>query len=334
MGPTQCKVTPGDAAKGMVLTMSMGPERPVIENVASRFENEPLPLYFGSVEKTTDLDSDMLARTLTKIHEADENKLFMSVSSAIRTHFGVKSRVVHSDTTSVSVYGEYNCYDENNNGIVLNSAGNRCTDNEVLYITRGYSKDHRPDLKQYMLGDAVDDNGIPIASNVLDGNTADSKWNTECLELLKKIIRDEELIYVADSKLVNDPLVNLMVREKVWFISRYPANFNDSLLERTLMSFDLNGLTPIKNISPRKDAAERRICSTTIDYNGETLRAVLVETSTLAGKGKKSRGRRRKEIPRIVEEIRQNLQLRTRCKESIRKIPEAYSILMRNSFMN
>ena len=229
--------------------MSMGPERPATENIAARFENEPLPLYFGSVEKISDLDSDMLARTLTKIHEADENKLFMSVSSAIRTHFGVKSRVIHSNTTSVSVYGEYNCYDENNNGIVLNSVGNRCIDKEALYITRGYSKDCRPDLKQYMLGDAVDDNGIPIVSNVLGGNTADSKWNTECLELLKDVIRDEELIYVTDSKLVNDPLVNLMVKEEIWFISRCPANFNDSLLERTLMSFDLNNEFPIERTS-------------------------------------------------------------------------------------
>ena len=40
--PKQCDITPGDAAKAMVLALSMGAERPAIENLAKRFEDEPL----------------------------------------------------------------------------------------------------------------------------------------------------------------------------------------------------------------------------------------------------------------------------------------------------
>lgn len=54
------------------------------------------------------------------------------------------------------------------------------------------------------------------------------------------------------------------------------------------MSFDLGQLRPMENISERKKAAKRRITSTTLDYKGRKLRAVLVETSTLAGKGEKA----------------------------------------------
>ena len=74
---------------------------------------------------------------------------------------------------------------------------------DSFHITRGYSKDHRPDLKQYMIGNVVQEDGVPLVSKPLNGNTADPKWNEMCLELLKVVLRQEHLIYVADSKLVN-----------------------------------------------------------------------------------------------------------------------------------
>jgi transposase len=285
---TQCDVTPGDAAKAMVMTMSMGPERPAIENVSGQFDHEPLSLYFDSIERKEQLDPDMLARTLTKIHEAGEDRLFMSTSAAMRAFFGVKTRALRSDTTSVSVWGEYDVYDENGYASVIGSDDERAPEAGALYITRGYSKDKRPDLKQYMLGDVVDDNGIQWLSKVLDGNTADPLWNKECLEILRDTLQNDRLVYVADSKVVNDPLITSMLDDGIMFLSRCPANFSDQLLDRTLMSFDLDDLQPIENISPRKKAAKRRITSTDLEYKGKKLRAVLVETSTLAGKGEKA----------------------------------------------
>lgn len=286
--PVQSKVSPGDAMKAMVLTMSMGPERPALENIAGRFEHEPLALYFSSVSDRRDLDPDMFARNLTRVHEADEDRVFMNTSAAIRTHFGIKSRAIHSDTSSVAVYGEYDCYDREGNGYVLGTDGARHPEPDVLYITKGYSKDRRPDLDQYMLGDAVDDNGIPWMSRVLDGNTPDSEWNRRCLEVLKDVLVAEGMVYVADSKVVNDPLVTMMVEDGVMFVSRCPSNFDDSLLERTLMAFDPDDLIPIPNISPRRDAATRRVCSRPVEFRGHVLRAVIVETSTLMGNGEKA----------------------------------------------
>ena len=288
VGTSHDVTSPPVAAKAMVMTMSMGPERPAIENVSAQFDHEPLQLYFDSIGAKEQLDPNVLARTLTKIHEASADRLFMSTSVAIRTFFGVKSRAVHSDTTSVSVWGDYDVYNEDKEAWVINSNDTREYEQGALYITRGYSKDKRPDLKQYMLGDAVDDDGIPWVSNVLDSNTADRKWNMECLEILKETLQDEKMVYVADSKLVIDPLVNMMLDDGIMFLSRCSANFDDLLLDKTLMSFDLGQLRPMENISERKKAAKRRITSTTLDYKGRKLRAVLVETSTLAGKGEKA----------------------------------------------
>ena len=163
-------------------------------------------------------------------------------------------------------------------------------DNTAVYITRSYSKDKRPDLKQLMLGDAVDDNGIPWVSQVLDGNTADSDWNAQCRNLLKETLKEERIVYVADSKLVNDPLVSSMIEDDIMFISRCPENFDNKLLEKTLMRFDLDELTPMKNLSPTRKATTRRIASKEILFKDHALRAVLIETSTLRGKGEAAVG--------------------------------------------
>ena len=40
---------------------------------------------------------------------------------------------------------------------------------------RGHSKDHRPDLKQMVVGAILDDNGKPICCEMWPGNTADVK---------------------------------------------------------------------------------------------------------------------------------------------------------------
>lgn len=286
--PSQCDVSPGDAIRAMVLTMVMSGYRPALENVHAKFSGQPLPLYFESVSDYRQLDPDMLARTLTKLYESDDVKLFMNVSAALRTKLGLKTRAVHSDTTSVSVEGSYDRYDERGRALVRDSDGNLVFDEDVIEITRGYSKDKRPDLLQYMMGEAVDENGIPVLSKPLDGNTADSKWNEQCLDLLKDMLRDERIAYVADSKVINDPLVSEMISDGIMFLSRCPANFNSKVLSQSLMDFNLDELQDIPNLSSRKAAAKRRIVEGSTDFKGTRLRTVLVETSTLAGRGEKA----------------------------------------------
>lgn len=284
--PLQCKISPGDALKAMILTMVMGGYRPSLEAVHARFGREPVDLYFETVEEAEDLSPDILARTLSKLYEADPSKLFMTVSAAMRGHWGLKTRAVHSDTTSVSVQGNYDVYDDDGNLICRKSDGTiDILDDGALVITRGYSKDHRPDLKQYGIGEVVDENGLPVMMEVLNGNESDHEWNRFCLGVLKEMLLEEHLIYVADSKVVTDPLVTSMLDDGLMFLSRCPANFNEKLLVNTMMSFDLDELVEIPNVSERRGAASRRICETKVPFKGRDLRAILVETSTLAGKG-------------------------------------------------
>lgn len=268
----QCGVTPGDAVKAMILTMTMDAYRPALENVARRFSGQPVELMFDSVKTAGDLDPDMLARTLDKFHECDMTRLFMTVSAALRSHFGITTKAIHSDTTSVSVEGTYG-FDE---------------EDDVMYITRGYSKDLRPDLKQFMIGDAVNESGIPIVSVPLNGNTSDGKWNDECLTLLKDILSEPGIAYVADSKLITGPLVDRMIADGTRFLSRCPSNFSDLLERRVLMSVDLEKMTDIGITAENKRAASRKIAECSADHKGTKLRAIAVRSSAMDGKGDKA----------------------------------------------
>ena len=266
--PSQCRVTPGDAVKAMVLTMTMDAYRPALENVARRFCGQPVGLMFDSVSSAADLDPDMLARTLDRVHDADPVKLFMTVSAALRSRFGIVSKIVHSDTTSVSVRGTYDVDDP-----------------ESMTITRGYSKDRRPDLLQFMIGAAVDENGFSDLSMPLDGNAADSEWNGICLDLLKDVLKERNLIYVADSKLVNGPLVDRMIADGTMFLSRCPEGFEKQLQRKVLASVDTDSMEDIGIVGRGNRCASRKIFGTDVIYKGTVLRAIAVKSDKLAGRG-------------------------------------------------
>ena len=57
--------------------------------------------------------------------------MFSTVSAALRARFGIKTRAIHSDTSSVSVEGGYDCYDDDGNAIVSVSDG--VLDNTAVY---------------------------------------------------------------------------------------------------------------------------------------------------------------------------------------------------------
>ena len=64
----------------------------------------------------------------------------------------ILTRTVHFDTTSVSVYGEYRVDEE--------------APPPPFEITEGYSKDHRPDLKQFLISTLCVGDKIPYSARM------------------------------------------------------------------------------------------------------------------------------------------------------------------------
>jgi hypothetical protein len=78
---------------------------------------------------------------------------------------------------------------------------------------RGHSKDHRPDLKQMVVGAVVDDSGRPICCEMWPGNTADVKTLIPIADRLRKrfhiyrfcIVADRGMISAETMKQLEDP---------------------------------------------------------------------------------------------------------------------------------
>ena len=68
---------------------------------------------------------------------------------------------------------------------------------------RGHSKDHRPDLKQMVVGMVLDQNGNPVCSELWPGNTADVKSLVPVVERLKTRFRIGAVCIVADRGMIS-----------------------------------------------------------------------------------------------------------------------------------
>jgi len=67
----------------------------------------------------------------------------------------------------------------------------------------GYSRDHRPDLRQVVLALACDQHGFPIAHEVLPGNRADATTVREIVDGLRQRFTIRRCVFVADSGMVS-----------------------------------------------------------------------------------------------------------------------------------
>jgi len=80
---------------------------------------------------------------------------------------------------------------------------------------RGHSKDHRPDLKQMVVGLVLDQNGNPVCSELWPGNTADVKSLVPIVERLKMRFQIGEICIVADRGMISAKTIQ-EVEERKW----------------------------------------------------------------------------------------------------------------------
>jgi hypothetical protein len=73
---------------------------------------------------------------------------------------------------------------------------------------RGHTKDHRPDLKQMVVGMAVDVEGRPICSEMWPGNTADVTSLVPIVKRMRQRFRLREITVVADRGMVSQATLN------------------------------------------------------------------------------------------------------------------------------
>jgi transposase len=202
----------GTATVAMILN-GLGFSNRRLYLVSQFFANKPVEHLLGPGITADMLHDDCLGRTLDWLYAHDPTALFAGIARQARQRFGVAARQVHVDTTSFAVSGEY-AADE---------------DEHTLAVTYGYSRDHRADLKQWILALATTRAGdVPLFCQALDGNASDKVTLVAAVEALADQLRTADEteaaapIFVADSGLYSVENVARLSAAGVRWISRVP----------------------------------------------------------------------------------------------------------------
>jgi transposase len=94
----------------------------------------------------------------------------------------------------------------------------------VIAITYGYSRDHRADLKQWMLARAsTHDGDVPLFLQPLDGNSSDKVSLLSAITTIQTKLREageEASEYVADNGIYSESNMRQLNQTGVKWISR------------------------------------------------------------------------------------------------------------------
>src|ERR687883_378459 len=214
--PTEMAIDPGTIVLGMILDTLSG--RSPLYRLEEFFTSQDTALLLGKAVAAGAFDDDTVGRILERLYDTGTMKIFTACAVRADQVCGFDKRYVHFDTTSVSVYGDY-----------LPPEDPQAP--EVPFtITYGYSKDKRPDLKQFVLSTLCVDRAVPLWGKPEDGNASDKTVNNTVLSgiatfLAKHGVAPGAYIYVADAALVTEE--NLAALGDTLFITRLPATYNE-----------------------------------------------------------------------------------------------------------
>jgi transposase len=158
---------------------------------------------------------DRIGRALDELFEADRAALLSEIVVAAVRRFQLRMDETHNDTTSIRFCGRYRS----------SVRGRVKGPHRLPWITYGYSKDHRPDLKQLMLClTTTRDGGVPVQFRCLDGNTNDVDTHIQTWDTLRALAGRPDFLYVADSKLCTRDAMEHIHRNGGRFVTVMPRS--------------------------------------------------------------------------------------------------------------
>jgi transposase len=246
------KVTCGEAVVAMLLNALGFVDRPLYL-FPEFMTTKPVEVLIREGLEAEDFNDDVLGRTLEKVYRAGPEGIFMR--SAANAYKEYKGRFFHNDTTTMSLQGEY----EHEEGDL---------DTVPIRITRGYSKDGRPDLKQFVISLVMADD-LPVFIQALSGNASDKNHFREIVKEYGASLQErwgENKIWVWDSAVYSEQNIKEISPSYKW-ITRVPETLSEAkeLIENSdlekMRSTALNGY---------------HLFSTEVEYGGVKQRWIVV----------------------------------------------------------
>lgn len=223
------KVSIGQLVVAMILN-GLGFFSRALYLTSKYFADKPVERLIGKGIHADHLNDDALGRALDQIYEFGPTELYSKVAVNAVKELGLESCSAHMDSTSFHTDGEYNSNE------VMDE------DSKLVQVTKGYSRDHRPELNQIILN-LISENqaGIPVFMQAASGNSQDK-------EGFQNIVKDHisELknwtgieYLIADSALYTRETLKHL-NDQHLFITRVPetiAEAKEAINEASIGSF-------------------------------------------------------------------------------------------------
>jgi transposase len=275
------KVSPGISAVAMIIN-GLGFTNRTLYLAHQFFESKPIKRLLGVDLKASDITDDALGHALDDIAEYGSSKLFAEVAFGIAIENNLLDSTNHIDTTSLLVHGEYAIEDNP----------------QIIEVAHGFSKDHRPDLKQVVLSLVVNGpSSIPLWMDPLDGNSSDKVSFHESIKKVEafrsQINLNGHFKWIADSALYTKE--RLLKNNDYFWVTRVPEIITEAknLVER-----------PLEDIPWVEAGNGYRISSFDSSYGGIKQRWLLVFSEQAYNREKKTLD---KKIIREAERLKQAL---------------------------
>lgn len=184
-------------ALGVLLRSVLVEREPIYrqQETVSTFAPEALGIDPDAAQRVGD---DAVGRALDRLFDADRGSLLTEVVVSAVKHFDLELGELHNDSTTIKLSGQYR-----------EAQGRTIRGKRAPFITYGYSKDHRPDLKQLLfILTTSEDGGVPVQFRCEAGSFSDSRSHEETWEALCRAAGRADFLYVADSKLCSRDAMN------------------------------------------------------------------------------------------------------------------------------
>ena len=275
----QEQVSAGQVVKGLILNC-MGFLSAPLYLFSQFFEGKATEHLIGPGVSPEHLNDTRIGRVLDKLYRYGVTKVFVVIAVAVVKKFGIQLKSAHLDSTSLSVEGQYQ---EKKKPEKL---GEKIAPRESLSqkqkesdnlsslpgeepipvkITHGYSRDHRPDLQQWMVNLITsEDGGIPLFLELGNGNDVDKTTFVPVIQEFQRqwSLKEPEVI-VGDSALYT--LNNIQALGTTPWITLVPSTVGiakellEGLLPEQFISTGLDGYQFVELCSTYGNIAQRWI---------------------------------------------------------------------------
>jgi transposase len=200
-------VQPGTAVMAMIIN-GLGFTNRRLYLTPQFYQSKAVDYLFEQEITADDLNDHTLGKALDEIAAYGASRLFGEVAFEIGIEENLVGSLAHLDSTSFALHGRYDGEEA-----------------EVIEVRHGYSKDHRPDLKQVMLSLVMSGSAnLPLWMVPEDGNSSDKKSFHETIASVRSFTQNlkqaNDFRWIADSALYTSE--KLLKHNEFKWISRVP----------------------------------------------------------------------------------------------------------------